>query len=240
MNSSRTVCVIPARGGSKRIPRKNIISFHGKPMIAWTIEAAINSKIFDKVIVSTDDEEIASISIKYGAEVPFLREAKNDDFSPISEATIHTLNQFKEKLNQEWDTVVQLMANCPLRTTQDISSAIENFVKNDLKFQISAFKYGWMNPWWAYKIRTDGSPEPVFPGAISTRSQDLPKLFCPTGAIWIANIDALKKSSSFYGQDFKLFEMDWVSAIDIDDMDDFMLAEASFELRRKKAMLDKI
>src|SRR5690606_22090036 len=97
----KKIAIIPARGGSKRLPKKNILDFKGKPMIAWTIEAAISSELFDKVIVSTDTEEIKEISIQYGAEVPFLRQNTGDDFSPVSLATIEALNQAEKYFDEE-------------------------------------------------------------------------------------------------------------------------------------------
>ena len=90
------IAIIPARGGSERIKKKNILDFFGKPLIAWTIEAAIKSELFQKVLVSTEDEEIAEISLELGAEVPFLRKDYADDFSEVSKATISSLNQAEE------------------------------------------------------------------------------------------------------------------------------------------------
>ena len=109
----KIIAVIPARMGSKRIPKKNITDFLGKPMIQWTIEQALQSDCFDKVFVSTDSEEISNIAILNGAESPVLRSDAVDDFSPVSEAT-SAVNQ-SESLWGKFDIVVQLMANCPLR-----------------------------------------------------------------------------------------------------------------------------
>jgi len=228
------VCIIPARGGSKRIPKKNIIDFFDKPMISWTIEAALKSGVFDKVIVSTDSPEIAEVSKKYGAEVPFLREEKNDDISPVSEATVSTLLQLESKLGWQYKNVVQLMANCPIRDEADIQNALHNFVTKKLDFQISSFKFGWMNPWWSAKISKEGKPVPMFPEAQMTRSQDLPELFCPTGAVWISRVSEVLKANSFYGPGYEFFEIDWISAIDIDDYKDLEMAKAGFLIKNKK------
>ena len=116
----KIIAVIPARGGSKRIPFKNIIEFMGKPMIAWTIKAATESRIFDRVILSTDSQKIAKVGRNYGLDVPFLRKEKNDDFSPVSEATIAAIKQAEEYYNESYDIVIQLMANAPLRDYNDI------------------------------------------------------------------------------------------------------------------------
>lgn len=121
------VAIIPARGGSKRIKRKNIIDFCGKPMIAWTIEAAIKSNLFDEVIVSTEDNEIKKISEKYGAYVPFLRKYHADDYSSVSLATLGTIKQLKQEGIGEYEDIIQLMANCPLRDEKAIISSLKNF-----------------------------------------------------------------------------------------------------------------
>jgi CMP-N-acetylneuraminic acid synthetase len=229
MVNKKIIAVIPARGGSKRIPKKNITDLGGKPMIAWTIEAALDSKYISQVIVSTDDEEIKKISLEYGAQVPFLREENADDHSPISEATIYTLRELEKRSDISSDITVQLMANCPLRGTEDIDMALENFVTKKLNFQISSFKYGWMNPWWAHEVNEKGLALPIFSEKIRMmRSQDQPELFCPTGAIWIANTQELFKAGSFYGKGYSLYPLHWIKAIDIDEYDDLEMAEYFF------------
>ena len=132
----KVIAVIPARGGSKRIPKKNIIDFMGKPMLAWTIEAAIKSNLFDKIILSTDSEEIAKVGRDYGLEVPFLRKEKNDDISPVSEATIAAIKQAEAYYNEKYDIVVQLMANAPIRNENDIKEHFNKFLKYKRNFQL--------------------------------------------------------------------------------------------------------
>lgn len=224
MNKSSVVAIIPARGGSKRVPGKNIIDFMGKPLIAWTIEAALESGLFDKVIVSTDDLKIAQISKEWGAEVPFLRTEKADDNSPVSEATVSTLKQLKEN-GQEFDVVVQLFAVCPLRNSQDIVNAYNFFIEKQRPFLISCFRYAWMNPWWAVTLNYFNEPKFIFDTA-GQRSQDLPELFSPTGAIWIANVENLINENTFYGEDHIFWEIDWKKAVDIDNYEDIVLAKA--------------
>lgn len=227
----KTIAIIPARGGSKRIPKKNIINFMGKPIIAWTIEAAVNSGIFDKIILSTDSEEIAEVGRAYGLEVPFLRLEKNDDISPVSEATIAAVKQAEEYYNESYDIVVQLMANAPLRNENDIKDQYNCFIDSNIDFQLSCFKFGWMNPWWAAKLNKDSTPEWLYPEGMTKRSQDLDDLYCPTGVIWIARTEELKKSNTFYGPAYKFCEINWKSAVDIDDYDDLEFAKALFLLK---------
>ena len=227
------IAIIPARGGSKRIPRKNVIPFRGRPMIEWTIDAALGSGLFDTVLVSTDDEGIAETAVSAGADVPFLRQAHADDHSPVSEAVLSALGQAVTHFGKDFDTVVQLMPNCPLRDTDDIRKAWDNFFAHGHDFQISAFEFGWMNPWWAGRLGSDGQPTWLFPEERMSRSQDLDRLYCPTGAIWMAKSAALVQSGSFYGPGHVLFPMSWQSAIDIDDLSDLEMAEAAAIIRSR-------
>ncbi|MBC8555357.1 MAG: acylneuraminate cytidylyltransferase family protein, partial [Candidatus Brocadiales bacterium] len=125
INNKRILAIIPARGGSKRLPRKNILDLAGKPPIAWSIEAALGSKYIDRVIVSTDDEEIAGISRKYGADVPFMRPNKlaTDESSSV-DVVLHVINTLKEK-GRESEYIMLLQPTSPLRTMENIDEAVE-------------------------------------------------------------------------------------------------------------------
>ncbi|NEW85267.1 MAG: acylneuraminate cytidylyltransferase family protein [Mariniphaga sp.] len=224
------IAIIPARGGSKRIPQKNIVDFCGKPLIAWSIEAAQKAGIFDAIVVSTDDEAIAKVSREYGAEVPFLRDKKADDFSPVSEAIIRTIEQL-EATGRNYDLVVQLFAVCPLRTSEEIVESLQFFTEKEAPFLISCFKFVGMNPWWAIKLDDQFKGERIFTEEIKMRSQDIPELYSPTGAIWIAETEILKKEGTFFGKDHIFWEIDWISGIDIDDNKDLKLAAALRSIR---------
>lgn len=228
--SERILAVIPARGGSKRLKNKNVLPLAGKPMIAHTIKSALDSKLFDDILVSTDSKSIARIARKYGAVVPFLRDAKfSDDHTPVSIATVRALEQMQEYLGRTYDTIVQLMPNCPCRSAKDICSAYTQFSSSRSDFQVSVFPFGWMNPWWAMSLDRQGRPHRLFPKAYLKRSQDLSKLYCPSGAIWIAKADALRKQKTFYGKGFSVFVMDWLHAVDIDDKEDLQMAKIALE-----------
>ena len=233
-----SIAIILARGGSKWLPGKNKRMFHGKPLVAWTIEAAILSKCFDRILLSTDSQEIAEIGINYGAEVPFLRNRASDDRASSSEATLAALDQAEEYWKKSFAVVAQLMANCPLRTSQHVCDAMNTFLQKRASSQISCFKFGWMNPWWAAKMDSDGCPEWVFPGARSSRSQDLSDLYCPSGALWIAKTQILRAHKSFYSPGHVLNVMDWMSAMDIDDEEDWAMAEACKSLLQMKSRND--
>ncbi len=230
------LAVIPARGGSKRIPRKNIKLLHGKPMIAYTIEAAQQSGVFANVIVSTDDAEIAEISKHYGAEVPFLREATlADDHTPASLVTLDALEKL-DTAGSNYRYVSQLMPNCPLRNAADIQKSFEQFQHTNADTQLSVNRFGWLNPWWAFKMEQANYKEhpnelsPLFPEAFKTRSQDLATLYALTGALWWAKTDILRKEKTFHTSTRTGFELSWQHALDIDDEEDWQMAEVLLEL----------
>ena len=222
----KRIAIILARGGSKRLPNKNILKLNNIPLVAWSINAAIKSKLFKRVLVSTDSKKIADISIKYGAEVPFLRSKASDDFSSSSSATYFSLKQSEKYWGEKYNIVAQLMASCPLRSSEDIKKSIFAFEKNSAPSQISCFKYGWNNPWWAAKIGKKNLPKYIFSKRLrNKRSQDLESLFCPSGALWIAKRDLFLKKKNFYINGHRLEPLNWTSAIDIDDEEDFMMAK---------------
>lgn len=228
-NINERVAIILARGGSKRIPNKNIIDFFGKPLIAWTIEAALKTNLFETVLVSTESEQIAEVALKYGAKAPFLRNANYDDFSSSSEATITALKQLKNWNSKEYKTVVQLMANCPLRTASNIKDQLKYYESfSNRKSIFSGFKYGMFNPWWAHRFDNQGNYSKILENNKATRSQDLPDLICPSGATWVSEVSRLFKAKTFYSKGYGFYEMQWNEAIDIDDYEDFLLAKAAY------------
>ncbi len=229
----KLLAVIPARGGSKRIPKKNIRELLGRPMIAYTIDAALESGLFEKVIVSTDCPEIAEVSKYCGAEVPFLREGNiADDHTPVSAATLDALNRIDSE-GTYYGSICQLMANCPNRDSKDIAGSYKHFVDYGRKTQISVTKYGWLNPWWAMESEPGKTMRPVFEEKLKSRSQDLPNLFCPTGAIWWSTCDNLRQNKTFHSSDRTGYEISWQHAVDIDDYEDWELAEILLTLRQK-------
>lgn len=224
--SGACIAVIPARGGSKRVPRKNLKEMCGKPLLAFTIEAAQESGLFQRIVVSTDSQEIAEAARQFGAEVPFLRAANlSDDITPVSAATVDMLAQL-DPAGDAFSSACQLMANCPLRTASDIVDSYRQFVETGAESQISVVRYGWQNPWWAMRRNEAFALEPVFKEYMTTRSQDLPVLFCPTGAIWWANARVLRREGTYHVANRTGWEMSsWERALDIDTDDDWALAE---------------
>ena len=225
-----SIAIIPARGGSKRIPAKNIKTLAGKPLIAYTIVAALESGLFERVVVSTDSQEIAQIARQYGAEIPFFRTGSlADDFTPVSSVTADALVRI-DPLGDKFDTVAQLMPNCPLRTATDITDSYRQFETTGADSQLSMVRYGWQNPWWAMRQNEKHELEPVFKEQMTKRSQDLPELFCPTGAIWWARTEVLRRTKTFHVANRTGWEIPWQRGIDIDTWEDWALAEALFRI----------
>jgi N-acylneuraminate cytidylyltransferase len=227
------LAVIPARGGSRRIPRKNVRELGGRPLIAYTIVAAQESGLFERILVSTDSSDIAEVATRYGAEVPFERDPRlADDLTPISVVTLDALQRI-DPGGRMYTQVCQLMANCPLRTAADIISSYEQFGSGRTESQLSVVRFGWQNPWWAMRRTEQFGLEPLFEDALVRRSQDLPPLYCPTGAVWWGLVDALRRHGTFYMPGRTGWEIPWDRGIDIDTEDDWAVAEVL--LRREQA-----
>ncbi len=226
INGEKVLAIIPARGGSKRLPGKNILPLKGKPLIAWSIEAALNSIFIDKVVVSTDDIEIAEISQKYGAAVPFTRpENLSNDTASSIDVVIHTIDMLALS-DEVYDIVVLLQPTSPLRTTEHINQAFNKYVEQDANGVVSVCEAE-HSPIWCNTLPADNSLKSFLPEKYkNVRSQDLPTYFRLNGAVYIASISALKKSNSFIqGDKIFAYEMSTKASVDIDSEIDFKLAE---------------
>jgi len=186
-------------------------------------------------VVSTDSEEIAGVSRKSGAEVPFLRSAEiSDDVTPISAATADALERLDPD-GTEYQFVAQLMANCPLRNAEDLVASYRQFAETGAETQLSVVRYGWQNPWWAMKRDASSfALDPLFPREMSARSQDLPELFCPTGAIWWGKTSVIREKRTFHIPERTGWEIDWQHDVDIDTAEDIEFAEALLSLKCKR------
>ncbi len=199
--------------------------FFGKPLIAYTIEAATESGVFERIIVSTDDQAIAETAHQYGAEIPFMRDASlSDDMTPVSLASVDALHRV-DPGGVQYQYIAQLMANCPLRTADDIRISYKQFVGDNVESQISVTRYGWQNPWWAMRRTATNELRPLFEREIVQRSQDLPDVFCPTGCVWWAKTSALRREKTFHMAKRTGWEIPWQRAVDIDTEEDWAMAE---------------
>ena len=228
INSKTILALIPARGGSKGLPRKNIKPLLGKPLIAWTIEQAKSSKYIDKVIVSTEGKEIAEISKVYGAVVPFLRPIElARDASPTSDAIIHALNWFEER-GEYFDIVVLLEPTSPLRRETDLDSAIELFIENIDKVDslVSVGEVHLENPYIMKKIEK-GYVKPFIEISENFyQRQQLPNIYFPYGVVYLSKVDAFKKYKTFYQERTIPYFIERWQNYEIDDLSDFICIEA--------------
>jgi len=225
----KRVALIPARGRSKRLPRKNILDFLGKPIIAYTIEAAIQSKLFERVVVSTEDNEIADISKKYGAEISIRPEKLANDVSRVLDVCIHFLNE-EAKACRKYDILCCLYATAPLRTAEDISNtlALVDSGEADFAFAISEYHFP---PHQALKINEKSFLEPVWPEWVEKKSQEVPGMLIDNGSTYVANIERFLQEQSFHGERLKGYLMPKTRSFDIDTIDDFYLAEKFADLK---------
>ncbi len=232
--SPACLAVIPARGGSKRVPGKNVRVMKGRPLIAYTVDAALESGLFERIVVSTDSPEIARVASDCGAEVPFIRDASlADDHTPVSAVTLDVLRRLDPR-GGAFGLVCQLMANCPMRTAKDIVASYEAVRAADAESQLSVTRFGWLNPWWAFRLGQGNVLEPVFEDAVTQRSQDLPPVFCPTGAVWWVKANVLRREGTFHIPGRIGFELDWRHAVDIDTSEDWEMAELLMEMRSSR------
>lgn len=219
----KNIAIIPARGGSKGIYKKNIRQFAGKPLIAYTIIEAIKSKRFDKVIVSTDDDEIGKISKKYGAEVI----KRPGDLAKDDTHTIDVIFHLIDILLKQYDhstIIVLLQPTSPLRTVNDINNSIELFLKKECESVIGVCE-STHPPQWSLKIEGEFLKLVFNNDNFKMRRQDLHKSYYPNGAIYIASIETLIKYKSFYCQYTLPYIMPIERSIDIDNEFDLFLAE---------------
>ncbi len=232
---SKCICIIPARGGSKRIPKKNIKEFFGKPLISYTIETALKSKLFEKVIVSTDDETIAQVAKKYGAEVPFLRPDEfSDDFTGTGAVISHALS-FLQEQGEKYDYVCSIYATAPLLQVKYIQKGLERLQNSDAVNSFSATSMPFPIQR-TFKIIEDRC-EMFWPENFSKRSQDLEEAYQDAGQFYWKNLHKQSRDVMF-GKDSIPIVLPRYLVQDIDTLEDWERAEVLYEvLKRQKKIL---
>ena len=222
------VAVIPARGGSKRIPKKNIKKFFGKPIISYSIKAAIDSKLFDKVIVSTDCENIAQVAINYGAEVPFMRpEELSGDFLGTHEVVGHTL-KWLEDFGDVVDYACCIYATAPMIKGSDLIKGYDLIKTEKWKAVIAATKYSYP-VFRSFKKLPNGGLEMVFPEHYNSRSQDLPEVYHDAGQFYWAKAQEWKNKPGGFSENNTIIELSNYLVQDIDTIEDWNRAEKIYE-----------
>ena len=236
LNNKKVLGIIPARLGSKGLTRKNLKLLCGKPLIAHSIEAGLKSNFIDKLIVSTESEEIANESLKYGNLVPFLRPSKlAQDNTPIADVIKFTLEHYRDTLDETFDYVVLIEPTSPLRDSNDIDKAIQNLVENtDAKSIVGICETKSINPNFLFEMNEnnflikwdDENDQPL-------QRQDIKKVFFIEGSIYISDVNYFLLNNTFYHEKTIGFEIPKWKSIEIDDFVDFSIAEYLMENRDK-------
>lgn len=224
----KNLCIIPARGGSKRIPRKNIKNFLGKPIIAYSIEAALNSGLFDEVIVSTDDKEIADVAIKYGASVPFLRSARTSNDEATMEDVIEEVILKYQEINRLFDNFCCMLATAPFITSILLSDSYNIFTLSNGDSLVPCIRF-------SYPVQRclrikDGFLSMREPEHIHSRSQDLEPMFHDSGLFYWMKNDVFLKEKEIFCKKACLFEIEESKCQDIDTNEDWKIAEMKYKI----------
>ncbi len=225
----KSICIIPARGGSKRILKKNIKDFLGKPIISYSIDKAINSKLFDSIIVSTDDDEIAEISAKYGASIPFRRpDYLSDDYSTTLDVIKHAI-EWSENRSGNIEFVCCLYPTAPFVEIRDLINAYE-IIKNNQQSSllISAVKYSYPIQR-SFTISTNGLTKLYFEDYLKSRSQDLEAFYHDAGQFYLASKSTWKSIDNLIENAIPFLLPGW-RVQDIDTLDDWKRAETMYKV----------
>ena len=226
----KNIAIIPARGGSKRIPRKNIKPFMGKPIIAYSIEAALQSGLFEEVMVSTDDEEIAGIACKYGAKVPFMRSAEmSNEYAGTDDVILEVLRKYKEQ-GREFETVCCIYSTAPFVTPERLREAYGKMNSEiDSVFTCVAYSY----PIQRSLHIVDGKISMVYPEYKNARSQDLEPIYHDAGQFYFSRTAPFVESRTFLGENTAGLVLSELEVQDLDTQTDWALAEMKYELLHK-------
>ncbi len=226
-NNKTFLAIIPARGGSKRLARKNVLSLAGKPLIAWTIESGLKSKYIDEVMVTSDDNEIIEISKKYGATIPFVRPNElSNDIAIRPDVIKHTIDFYKINLKKVFDYIVFLQPTSPLRTETEIDDAIEFMFNKEADAVISVCEVEHPIHWSGTLPKTRNMAKFLDSVAVKTRSQDLETNYRLNGALYICDTRKfLKEGCLFLKENIYAYEMSQDLSVDIDTKIDFLFAE---------------
>lgn len=218
----RLSCLIPARGGSKRLPRKNVIDFLGRPIIAYTIEAAQASGLFESVTVSTEDAEIAEIAKRYGATVAFRSKTLAGDTARIVDVCLDYLHS-QTAAGRLPDALCCLLATAPLRGPEDIRAVCGRVISGQCEFSMAVTTYD-LPPFQALRDDGNGRLVPMWPELASLRSQELPSLCVDNGSTYCVSVPAFREQKTFYGTRLGGYPMPREKSVDIDEQADLDLA----------------
>ncbi|MDY6328534.1 MAG: pseudaminic acid cytidylyltransferase [Lachnospiraceae bacterium] len=226
---SKRIAIITARGGSKRIPKKNIKEFCGKPIIVYSIEAALKSDIFDEVMVSTDSEEIADIARQYGASVPFMRSAKtSDDYATTSDVIMEVLEKYQE-MGQTFDYICCIYPTAPFVTPDKLKAAMSIMEKDDVVEVMPVVQFSYP-PQRCFVIGDDNYMKYKYEEYMQSRSQDLEKQYHDAGQFYVYDADKYVKLSGKISGGIMPIIVSELEVQDIDNEDDWKIAELKYKL----------
>jgi len=225
----KNVAIIPARSGSKRIPNKNIKDFLGKPIIAYSIETALQSGLFDEVMVSTDSEDVATIARQYGAKVPFIRSQKTaDDYATLSDVIDEVLQTYRDKENMEFDHVCCLLATAPFVQKEDVISTYNKLIHNDVDAVFPVVRYDF--PIQRAMQFNGDFIQMIAPENRDVRSQDLTPSFHDAGLFYWIKTQVFNTKKTLWTNRTSALEISAYKAQDIDTLEDWRMAELKYKL----------
>jgi CMP-N-acetylneuraminic acid synthetase len=232
------LAIVPARGGSKGLPRKNVLPLGGKPLIAHTLEVARKTPLVDRVVVSTEDQEIAEIARRCGAEVPFMRprELAQDETLHVP-VLIHTVEWLRERERYQPDYVLLLQPTSPFRTVGDIEASVQMAVETHADAVVSVGPVH-QHPHWMKRVSEDGRLVDFWPGEMRFRRQELQELYALNGAIYVVDTRVLLEQQTFYTARTHAYVMPIERSLDIECAWDFHIAELLLEDRKRRERIE--
>jgi N-acylneuraminate cytidylyltransferase len=230
IDGQKVLGLVVARGGSKGLPGKNIRVVGGKPLLAWTIEAAAASRHIDRLVLSSDDDAIMDVARAYGCEVPFRRDAAlAKDETPAIDVVVDAMDRCPG-----YDWLVLLQPTSPLRTTQDIDAAIDLCMQRGAPACVSVCEVR-QSPYWMYLLEPDSTMTPLLPAHRATRRQDLPQVYTLNGAVYVAKQSWLRSTRDFKAEGCVAYRMPVERSVDVDTYPDLQLIESYLAQRDSAA-----
>ncbi|MBQ6888378.1 MAG: pseudaminic acid cytidylyltransferase [Lachnospiraceae bacterium] len=232
-NRKYTLAIITARGGSKRIPRKNIKEFCGKPIVAYSIEAAKQAGVFDEIMVSTDDEEIAEVGRQYGADIPFFRSSgTSDDFATTADVLLEVLEEY-EKRGKKFTHICCIYPTAPFVTAQNLKQAMEQLTAKQADSVMPVVRFSFP-PQRSVIVGANGNLTPKWEEYMNCRSQDLEPFYHDCGQFYCLNVESFQKEQKMIMNHTLPLFMDEMQVQDIDTEEDWRIAEMKYRILNEK------
>lgn len=235
-DKKRRIAIIPARGGSVRLPRKNIRIFHGRPILAYTIDAALASKRFERVVVSSEDEEILDVACRYGAEIHTRSMDLARDKSRVVDVCFQVLKNHLS-MGYSYGVLACLYATAPMRTANDIQKVLDLLQHPKCNYAMAATEFSHY-PHQAMKVAQNEFVEPMWPDLVRKRSDDVGAFVAGNGSTYCVDVSEFMRTLDFYGPGMRVHMMPCERSVDIDTEEDWRLAETLYSLQQNKSCLE--